>query len=667
MSLKEVNYRGSVGMPYSFEGIKPDYVLGTRTPEENRGYLPHYKKPIQLVEYQAPKAEVKTVKGSKKYFINETEVDEPTFNKVVPKKGSAKNGSVIKDDMGQWNHPGEITEIGSNDITMQGVDYPVLGVSDTGDTQMMYPNQDYKFDGEKVTEYPMMQEGGWLDKYQKGGTLMKDKKVGENITSITKLDLRPTVYNYKRTEKEIYDPNCPDGVGCSKQATDVAQSITGLPREAYAPADAGYRDAVAKRTGLINIFDQEGYEKTHANSNDAAWKYPTSDDFSKWKAGDIVTLDAGNDIYFGYSAPKGYTRSDNSSVSHNGVVTGFTEEGRPIITHGYATGKNKGKSITEVLNKDNRVTDLGHGRYAVKSVWRPKEIDSSGQVSSIKNVIDTGEERAGRKQTTTSNSSFYLKPTKEEKLQKDFPVGAEFSGANTRLQTKNKLVNLFNDEKLDKDLQYKLGITAQELDKLKPVVYGVFGQESNFNDIDNAGASFKEIIGNLFGNNSRGAAQIKMSSLTNDEKKILGVKKAKDLDNDEVAYKAALLMLNNSRKRMNQEVEEGTHPELADKDEYFRAGYYYNSPARAIQSSDKFTKRKNKNATFSDVKKNELRLDEGSYPYKLMEKAKDLGVNMDFDATTELEPVVVRSVVKNNKGTTFVPKQETGGWLNKYK
>jgi hypothetical protein len=49
---------------------------------------------------------------------------------------------------------------------MQGVDYPVLGVSDTGDTQMMYPDQDYKFDGKKVTEYPMAQDGKWLDKYQ---------------------------------------------------------------------------------------------------------------------------------------------------------------------------------------------------------------------------------------------------------------------------------------------------------------------------------------------------------------------------------------------------------------------------------------------------------------------------------------------------------------------
>jgi hypothetical protein len=48
---------------------------------------------------------------------------------------------------------------------MQGVDYPVLGISDTGHTQMMQPGQDYKFDGKKVTEFPMMQKGGWLDKY----------------------------------------------------------------------------------------------------------------------------------------------------------------------------------------------------------------------------------------------------------------------------------------------------------------------------------------------------------------------------------------------------------------------------------------------------------------------------------------------------------------------
>ena len=103
-----------------------------------------------------------------------------------------KQGGVIKDDRGQWDHPGEITEIGSNQITMQGVPYPVLGVSDEGDVQMMYPEEEYKFKGKKVTEFPMAkngirqeqkglvnldqltnftnyntkQPGGWMDKYQ---------------------------------------------------------------------------------------------------------------------------------------------------------------------------------------------------------------------------------------------------------------------------------------------------------------------------------------------------------------------------------------------------------------------------------------------------------------------------------------------------------------------
>ena len=104
--------------------------------------------------------------GSVGFMYARTQDPAPSNGKYAKKtKASAQNGSVIKDDRGQWAYPGEVTEIGSNNITMQGVDYPVLGVSDTGDTQMMQPNQDYKFDGEKVTEYPMMQKGGWLDKY----------------------------------------------------------------------------------------------------------------------------------------------------------------------------------------------------------------------------------------------------------------------------------------------------------------------------------------------------------------------------------------------------------------------------------------------------------------------------------------------------------------------
>jgi hypothetical protein len=77
-----------------------------------------------------------------------------------------EEGGIIKDDRGQWNHPGEITEIDSPYITMQGVPYPVLGISDTGDTKLMKPGKNYKFKGKKVTEFPMAKNG--LRQEQKG-------------------------------------------------------------------------------------------------------------------------------------------------------------------------------------------------------------------------------------------------------------------------------------------------------------------------------------------------------------------------------------------------------------------------------------------------------------------------------------------------------------------
>ena len=134
-----------------------------------------------------------SIPGSVGFTYARTNSPAPSNGKYAKKTmASAQDGEVIKDDMGQWNHPGEITEIGSNQITMQGVPYPVLGVSDEGDVQMMYPEEEYKFKGKKVTEFPMAknglrqeqkglvnldqltnftnyntkQPGGWMDKYQ---------------------------------------------------------------------------------------------------------------------------------------------------------------------------------------------------------------------------------------------------------------------------------------------------------------------------------------------------------------------------------------------------------------------------------------------------------------------------------------------------------------------
>jgi hypothetical protein len=58
---------------------------------------------------------------------------------------------------GQWKYPGQETIIpnANGRITMQDVPYPVFGIDDQGNQQMMMPGQEYKFPGDSVYEIPM--------------------------------------------------------------------------------------------------------------------------------------------------------------------------------------------------------------------------------------------------------------------------------------------------------------------------------------------------------------------------------------------------------------------------------------------------------------------------------------------------------------------------------
>jgi hypothetical protein len=94
-----------------------------------------------------------------------------------------KKGGVVKDDNGYWNPDnwGKPVEIDSNEITMEGVYEPLLGVSDTGDVQMMYPGEDYVFDGESVTEYPVA----------KYGINQQDEKTVQHLDQLTNFTNKP--------------------------------------------------------------------------------------------------------------------------------------------------------------------------------------------------------------------------------------------------------------------------------------------------------------------------------------------------------------------------------------------------------------------------------------------------------------------------------------------
>lgn len=127
---------------------------------------PQYKNIIDAYDKFKVSDDYKTY-AEKKAFLEANkgryEKAKEYLSKNTPKSvTSLKSGGVVKDDNGYWNPDnwGKTVEIGSNQITMKGVNQPLIGVSDTGETQYMEPGKDYKFKGKKVTEYPVRQYGG---------------------------------------------------------------------------------------------------------------------------------------------------------------------------------------------------------------------------------------------------------------------------------------------------------------------------------------------------------------------------------------------------------------------------------------------------------------------------------------------------------------------------
>jgi len=68
--------------------------------------------------------------------------------------------------------------IPSNRITMQGVNHPVYGISNTGDNRLMYPGEEHQFNGQQVIEYPI--KSNTMAKKQSGYTVpnFQYKKLG---------------------------------------------------------------------------------------------------------------------------------------------------------------------------------------------------------------------------------------------------------------------------------------------------------------------------------------------------------------------------------------------------------------------------------------------------------------------------------------------------------
>jgi hypothetical protein len=116
---------------------------------------------------------------------------------MLPQYGlrKLKKGGVIKDDMGQWAHPGKITEISGNTMATHGYgDNPLYVVPDVGEPRIVEANTGTQtFPGAtKFTEYPMAQSGD---------NVVKDFM--SNYINSPKFKERLTSSNYNDVEGQV--------------------------------------------------------------------------------------------------------------------------------------------------------------------------------------------------------------------------------------------------------------------------------------------------------------------------------------------------------------------------------------------------------------------------------------------------------------------------------
>lgn len=166
-------------------------------------------------------------------------------DKFLSTKGYKRNSPDV-------NRPYNV--IPSNQITMEGVDFPVMGIDDIGHQQMMYPGNNYTFPGNYVTEFPIKNMGN--KRYGQVGLEKRmpwEKPTIQDWNKLIKGEYKPE----KDLGKEIERQSRPEG---AKPIEEVR--ITAERPGAYTRAMNAIRPYVAPTGGFLDQVRERMVEST---------------------------------------------------------------------------------------------------------------------------------------------------------------------------------------------------------------------------------------------------------------------------------------------------------------------------------------------------------------------------------------------------------------------
>jgi hypothetical protein len=279
---------------------------------------------------------------------------------------------------------------------------------------------------------------------------------------------------------------------------------------------------------------------------------------------------------------------------------------RNTLIHGTGPGPgHPGFFVVDDL-RDNEISLAGYGKYAPVAAF-----STDRKAEPIPQMYRTPVVKKG------NQLQYQLRPNEKDTEQ--------------QRQSKQRLIEYFNDPNLDKQLMETTGISPEDLQGLKPVMMGIMGNETSFND-PSTFRNIKEFFADMRSHPSVGPFEVKLESVPQSVRQRFGIDNNADLKKFEKAYPAALSVLYNALKTTDQAVAEGKQPGIKDKDRYFRAAYAYNMPAITRGGDERIEQlwqqesggrgTPEERQQFFD--KMRLRMEKGTYPYKAMQYAYDV-------------------------------------------
>jgi hypothetical protein len=178
-----------------------------------------------------------------------------------------------KADSPDVNNPYNI--INSGNITMEGVDFPVIGTDNLGNEKLMTPGNNYQFPGDQVFEVPLRskQVGGSLPRYQgdKGASETSYNPIQRFKNNLAE-NLYP--YNYDNSISQVWDA----GVLGNPSAFRDPSMSDNQDYGGYQEGEDSYRDEridllhmLMGKEQITNSIEESIYKPTDSENKDAKY------------------------------------------------------------------------------------------------------------------------------------------------------------------------------------------------------------------------------------------------------------------------------------------------------------------------------------------------------------------------------------------------------------